>query len=199
MNNRKALVLIEFQNEWLDPSGKLYHYIESQLKEKNVIENTLSAIEAAKKQNFDIVHVPIMFSKNYCEVSKNMEGLLKLMPEDKRFEFNSVNSEIYKSFTPKNDEIVVRGRTGLSGFTGSNLDYILRSNGIQELYFAGFLTEICVLSTIMDAYNKNYSCRLLTDCSLGQTKEDQKYIENLVQSFIGYSLNNHQFFESLKK
>lgn len=198
MNKKSAVVLIEFQNEWLDSSGKLYPYIENQLTKKNIVENTLSVIEAAKKKGFCIIHVPLVYSDKYYEIRKSCEGVSKLIKEAKRFSINSENSNIYKPFTPKDDEMVIRGRSDVSGFTGSNLDHVLRSNDIQELYFAGFVSEVCVLSTLLDAYNKNYSCRFLSDCTIGHTEEDQIYIENLVNRFFGYTLNNKEFFDKLK-
>lgn len=199
MNKKSAVVLIEFQNEWLHPSGALYPYIENQLLEKNIVSNTLSVIEAAKNKNFYIIHVPLVYSDEHYEIRKSCEGVSKLIKENKRFSSSSDGSNIYKPFTPKNDEIVIRGRSDISGFSGSNLDYILHSNDIQELYFAGFVSEVCVLSTLLEAYNKNYSCRLLTDCSLGHTEEDHRYVKNLVDRFFGYSLNNQQFFNKLEK
>lgn len=198
MNKKSAVLLIEFQNEWLDPSGNLYPYIESQLLKKNIVKNTLSVIETAKKKGFSIIHVPLGYSDKYYEIRESCEGVSKLIKEAKRFKLDSKNSKIYKSFTPKDDEIIIRGRSDISGFTGSNLDYVLRSNNIQELYFAGFVSEVCVLSTLLDAYNKNYSCRFLSDCTIGHTEEDQIYIENLVNRFFGYTLNNQEFFDKLK-
>lgn len=180
-------------------TGNLFPYISEELQEKKIVENTLSVIEAAKEKNFYIIHVPLTYSTLHYEIKNFCEGVSKVIKESGRFDINSVNSKIYKPFTPKDDELVVRGRSGVSGFTGSNLDNVLRANNIEELYFAGFVTEVCVLSTLLDAYNKNYSCRLLTDCTIGHTKEDQIYIENLVNRFFGYSVNNQQFFEKLRE
>ncbi|MGO4499708.1 cysteine hydrolase family protein [Paenibacillus sp. 2RAB27] len=48
-------------------------------------------------------------------------------------------------------------KTRYSAFCGTDLELQLRARGIQELHLAGVCTDICVLHTAMDAYNKGFS------------------------------------------
>lgn len=48
-------------------------------------------------------------------------------------------------------------KTRYSAFCGTDLDLQLRARGIQELHLAGVCTDICVLHTAVDAYNKGFS------------------------------------------
>lgn len=48
-------------------------------------------------------------------------------------------------------------KTRYSAFCGTDLELRLRSRGIQELHLAGVCTDICVLHTAVDAYNKGFS------------------------------------------
>lgn len=189
----KAIILIEYQNEWLSENGSLNKFIKNELNKKNIISNTLEIIKAAKKNNFYIIHIPLIYKNNFLEINDNADGLLSIIKKTKRFDLISNNSDFFHSFIPKNDEIIISGRNGLSGFTGSNLDSILRANKIEELFFAGFVTEVCILSTLLDAYDKGYSCKLLTDCTVGHTHQDQVYIEQLVGRFFGELITNNHF------
>ena len=47
-------------------------------------------------------------------------------------------------------------KTRYSAFAGTDLELQLRMRGIQELHFAGVCTDICVLHTAVDAYNRSY-------------------------------------------
>ncbi len=47
-------------------------------------------------------------------------------------------------------------KTRYSAFAGTDLEIRLRSRGITELHLAGVCTDICVLHTAVDAYNKGF-------------------------------------------
>jgi ureidoacrylate peracid hydrolase len=49
-------------------------------------------------------------------------------------------------------------------FVGTNLDLILRSNGIENLIVTGVATNICVDSTARDGYMRDYRVTVLEDC-----------------------------------
>src|SRR5699024_1280862 len=48
-------------------------------------------------------------------------------------------------------------KTRYSAFAGTNLELKLRERGIEELHLVGVCTDICVLHTAVDAYNKGFS------------------------------------------
>ncbi len=47
-------------------------------------------------------------------------------------------------------------KTRYSAFAGTQLEMKLRERGITELHLAGVCTDICVLHTAVDAYNKGF-------------------------------------------
>ncbi|OLN24269.1 isochorismatase [Domibacillus antri] len=47
-------------------------------------------------------------------------------------------------------------KTRYSAFAGTDLDMKLRVRGIKEVHLAGVCTDICILHTAVDAYNKGY-------------------------------------------
>ena len=48
------------------------------------------------------------------------------------------------------------GKTRYSAFAGTDLELKLRERQITELHLAGLCTDICVLHTAVDAYNKGF-------------------------------------------
>ncbi len=48
-------------------------------------------------------------------------------------------------------------KTRYSAFCGTDLELQLRARGIQELHLVGVCTDICVLHTAVDAYNRGYT------------------------------------------
>ncbi|GAB4212323.1 MAG: pyrimidine utilization protein B [Synechococcales cyanobacterium] len=56
-------------------------------------------------------------------------------------------------------------KTRYSSFCGTNLDMILRQNGIRHLILTGIASNVCVETTIRDAFSREYFCLLLEDCT----------------------------------
>lgn len=54
------------------------------------------------------------------------------------------------------DRIYWMDKTRYSSFCGTDLELQLRARGIQEVHLAGVCTDICVLHTAVDAYNKGF-------------------------------------------
>lgn len=54
------------------------------------------------------------------------------------------------------NEIYWMDKTRYSAFCGTELELNLRERGIQELHLVGVCTDICVLHTAVDAYNRGF-------------------------------------------
>ena len=64
---------------------------------------------------------------------------------------------------PLADELVVEKHT-YSAFYGTELDGVLRFNGIQTLILTGVATNVCVKSTLRDGYFNGYYTVMPEDC-----------------------------------
>jgi ureidoacrylate peracid hydrolase len=73
------------------------------------------------------------------------------------------NTEIVSELKPESDDIVMY-KHRFSGFYETALHSTLKNHGIKQLIVTGCTTSVCVESTVRDAYFRDYSCVLLTDC-----------------------------------
>jgi nicotinamidase-related amidase len=71
--------------------------------------------------------------------------------------------EFARDFAPLENELVVR-KYRSSGFWGTNLDMLLRSNGIKTVVVGGCTTEGCVESTARDAMFNDFYVVIAEDC-----------------------------------
>jgi len=60
---------------------------------------------------------------------------------------------------------------------GSNLKEILKQNGIEKVYFAGFTTDHCVAETMETLISDGYDCVLISDCTAARNSKLQEKIE----------------------
>ncbi|MFC4812245.1 cysteine hydrolase family protein [Paenibacillus sp. GCM10023250] len=61
------------------------------------------------------------------------------------------------------DRIYWMDKTRYSAFAGTDLELQLRMRGITELHLIGVCTDICVLHTAVDAYNRGYRIAVHAD------------------------------------
>lgn len=54
------------------------------------------------------------------------------------------------------DQVYWMDKTRYSSFCGTDLEIKLRARGIQEVHLVGVCTDICVLHTAVDAYNRGF-------------------------------------------
>ena len=74
------------------------------------------------------------------------------------------NTDILSQLAPQpGDQVVVKHR--FSGFFETNLDALLREQGITTLVFTGCTTSVCVESTLRDAFFRDYRSLVLADCT----------------------------------
>ena len=106
-----------------------------------------------------------MFAAGYGEISDPiLYGILKGVVDSQRVREGHVGrGHRRRDGARRSGDIVVEGKRGLDTFASTNLDFILRSNGIETVALGGFLTNCCVESTMRTAYEKGYDVVTLTD------------------------------------
>lgn len=69
---------------------------------------------------------------------------------------------IIDAIAPQPHDVVI-DKHRWSGFFGTSLDLVLRNIGARQLYVGGFTTDCCVLTTVYDAYARDYRVSLVPD------------------------------------
>lgn len=191
--NETAIVLIEFQNDFTTRGGIFHDAVKGVMDETGMLSNTVNLVDQAREAGVQVVHIPISFSEDYHELSKNPYGILKGIVENKAFQKSSWGIEIVDELTPKKEDVIIEGKRGLCGFHSTNLGFILRSRGIRNIAIGGFLTNCCVESTMRTAYENGYNVITLTDCCASLSMEEHN---NAIQNdfpMFSQPMTSHEF------
>lgn len=149
---RKALINIDYTNDFVATDGALTCGVPGQAIEDRITEITTEFIT-----NQDYVVFAIDVHK---------KGDL-LHPESKLFPDHNIEGtngrklfgkleDVYQKY--KNaDHVYWMDKTRYSAFVGTDLELQLRAREITELHLVGVCTDICVLHTAVDAYNKGFN------------------------------------------
>lgn len=167
-----ALVLIEFQNDFTSEGGTLHGAVAEVMAATGTLPNAQRALQASRDADVTVIHSPISFQPGYYEISSHPYGILAGVVSSSSFIKGGWGAEIVGDVAPIDGEIVLEGKRGLDAFASTNLDFILRSKGIQTIVLGGFLTNCCVESTMRSAYEKGFEVYTLTD-AVGATSLEE--------------------------
>jgi nicotinamidase-related amidase len=167
-----AVVLVEFQNDFTTEGGTLHGAVQGVMESTGMLENAQAAVAAARAAGATIVHAPIQFAEGYNEITSTPYGILKGVVDSNSFVKGTWGAQIIDVLAPQDGDIVLEGKRGLDAFASTNLDFILRSKGIQTVVLGGFLTNCCVESTMRSAYERGFEVITLTDC-VGATSAEE--------------------------
>jgi len=192
-----ALVLIEYQNDFTSVGGTLHNAVKGVMESTNMLANTVATVKQARAAGVTIVFVPITFTPDYRELSPTPYGILRGVVESQSFRQGTWGAEITDVLKPQPTDIVVEGKRGLCGFASTNLDFILRSRGINTVALGGFLTNCCVESTMRTAYENGYNVITLKDCTAALSEEEQHLAVEKNYPMFSRPLSHIEFLREL--
>lgn len=90
------------------------------------------------------------------------------------------NARVIPELAPRGDELVVR-KHYYDGFNGTVLDGALRARGVRTLVVTGTMTDICVLGTVIGAFNREYRLVVVEDAVATLWPEIQRATLDIVR------------------
>lgn len=201
MAKKSALVLIEYQREWLDPKGKLQFLIGDPNQFKASVECSRQALQLARGANMLIAHVGLHFSDDHRELGglgAAQFGLRSVIPKAGTFRVSEGGDAHVEPFVAHGvNEIEIKGRTGGSAFTGSNLNSYLRNHGVEHIYIMGYALHVCVLATLVDGHERGFDVSVLDECTSAFNQEQRQFTLRDIVHHFGEHISNAEFAKRL--
>lgn len=195
--SQTAVIVIDMQNAYASSGGYLDVAGFDISGARGVIDNIRSVLDTARSAGVQVIFFQNGWDSNYVEAGGpgspnwHKSNALKTMRRQpalhgKLLAKGGWDYDLVDDLKPKAGDIVL-AKTRYSGFFNSQLDSVLRSRGIRTLVFVGIATNVCVESTLRDAFHLEYFSVVLEDAT-HQAGPDyvQKAALYNIETFFGW-------------
>jgi ureidoacrylate peracid hydrolase len=168
-----AVIVVDMQNAYASEGGYLDIAGFDVGGAPEAIAQTRAVLAAARSAGLTVIFFQNGWDKDYVEAgtpgSPNYHKSNALKTMRARPELSGTllakgtwDYAIVDALQPQPGDIVIP-KTRYSGFFNTNIDSVLRSRGIRTLVFTGVATNVCVESSLRDAFHLEYFPVLLED------------------------------------
>jgi nicotinamidase-related amidase len=180
-----AVLVVDMQNDYVSAGGATDRRHGSVEAAQAIIPNIKRLLSAAREVGALVVYVKMAMDAELRTVS-DVEYLRRVdrwgdLPVAVK---GTWGHEVCPELAPEPGDLEVEKHRS-SGFTGTNLDQVLRSNQIRSTIITGVVTHGCVESTVRDAMLYDYYVTLVRDGVASPNREQHQLalmmLENRLQ------------------
>ena len=206
---KSAVVVVDMQNSFASRQGMLDLAGFDISGAPQVVRSIASMLDAARPAGIPIVYLQVGYRADLSDSggpdSPNWHKELGIRMMNSRPELKGKlvtigtwDFAIVDGLQPHAGDLVVV-KTRYSGFAHTALDAELRQRGIRYLFFTGIATNVCMESTLRDAYFLDYWPILITDGAMaaGPPAMHEATVQN-VENFFGWTVTAAEFIQSVR-
>jgi biuret amidohydrolase len=178
---RCALLIIDMQRDFLEPGGfgEMLGNDVSQLR--RAIEPNVKLLAAWRAAKLRVIHTREGHLPDLTDLhaSKKNRGTHAIRigdagPMGRILVRGEQGHDIIPELYPLGEEPVV-DKPGKGAFHATDLQDLLKHNGIHQLVVTGVTTEVCVSTTVREANDRGYDCLIVEDCVASYFPEFHKW------------------------
>ena len=160
---RTALLLVDVQN-WVvnDRQASIRPEFDAAVR-ATALPNMIKLVAACRRAGVEVLYT-VMENLTRDGRDRSLDYKLSGISIEK----GSWDAKVLDAVAPAEDEIVLP-KTSSSVFNSTNIHYLLRNLGTEELVVAGFLTDQCIDHTVKDAADRGYYVTCVRDACMANT------------------------------
>ncbi len=192
-----ALLAMDYENDIVHPDGAFKDFgFAKMVADNNVLDKAAQLLAAARGAGILVIYVSVKFRPGYPERPAN-GGLFQGLQAASALVEGTWGAEIHDKVAPQAGEAVVSKR-GVSAFSASDLDQILRTKRIGTLLLAGVATNFVVEGTARQACDLGYDVVIVGDCCASVSQEAHDASLTVALPFLSTISNLDEVLAALK-
>ena len=150
---KTALLLIDLQKEVLHPDGKLAEDLPAVAE--SLLEATRQVVSWARERQYPVIWVRAAYRPGYIDAARTVREAMARTPDLPGMLEGSWGVELVDGVGRRDDDVVITKRR-MSAFFQTDLDFVLRGLGVEQLIVGGTSTNWAVESTVRDGHSLDY-------------------------------------------
>lgn len=187
----KAIYLVlDMQNDLVHAEGANGKSpLGEQVRARRVVENTAAVIAKARAAGVPVAYVRVGFSADYAECPKG-SPVFGGAPKAGLFKLGTFGTEIHPALAPQPGDVVITKKR-VSAFYSTDLEPLLRAQGITRIVCSGVSTQAVVQATVRDAHDRDYEVHLVEDACCAHSEEEHRNSIGSVTRFCAKVLGSN--------
>ena len=185
-----ALIVIDVQNDFCAPGGMMDNEGLDVSSAQAMGDRMPGLIDAARRAGSTVVFVRNVYSSSgnsylsdvWLEQATRRRG--ESYTKRDVCAAGSWEGDFYGEISPLPDETIIT-KHRYSGFHNTDLQTVLRANGIRTVVLAGVATNVCVETTAREAFVRDYYVILLDDGTATYTDADHAATLSIIDRNFG--------------
>ncbi len=183
MANDTALLILDLQNEMVDPAGKIgAHGLAKVVAERGVLNKAAHAIAWARANGTPVVFVRLGFRADYADALSVAPRIATLKANGAAI-LGTWGTEFPAAIAPKDDELIVTKQC-VNPFYNNGLLNWLFARGIRKIVIGGVVTNLVVEATARAADDAGLAVTVLEDLCAAPNAEWHAFsVKNILPMF----------------
>jgi ureidoacrylate peracid hydrolase len=192
LSRRTALVVVDMQKDYCVPGG-IIDRLGGDISGSATLAKRLQFFIGATRGLVDLT----LFVRTEIPAGLRSQALVE------QYSRSSLKRKIMPDLTDwygvrpaKTDAVVTKQR--YSPFVDTPFASMLRAARIETLIVTGVTTEVCVESTVRDAFTRDYSVVVASDCTQGSTAERNNHALAIMDVFFARVASSKEILSALE-
>lgn len=201
LTGRPALLVVDMQHDFLDPDAPCYAP-----GSESIIPRVARVIEAARASSIPVIFTQEAHRPGRIDSGRELDpgtgasypGADETSPVPEHCVEGTSGIEIIEELDPRPDDPRIPKRR-YSCFLGTDLELLLRNLEVDTLLVAGVDSNVCVLWTVGDAFQRDYHVRVISDCVAGTSAEEHQAALLVMGQLVGGLVTSDDVVEALER
>lgn len=197
---RPALLVVDMQHDFLDPESPCYAP-----GSEEIIPRIARLITVARSRSVPVVFTQEAHRPGRIDSGRELDpgtgasypGGDESSPVPEHCVEGTPGIEIIDDLEPRPDDPRIAKRR-YSCFLGTDLDLLLRNLEADTLFVTGVDSNVCVLWTVGDAFQRDYHVRVVSDCVAGTSPEEHEAALLIMGHLVGGLVKSDEVIETLE-